>query len=78
MLIECEGCRVRGTACGDCVVPALLECAGGDPAGGVVDIDADERRALRVLAEHQMVPPLRLVPLPGWSRREGDRGERAS
>jgi hypothetical protein len=78
MLIECEGCQVRGTGCRDCVVPALLESAGGDPADGVVDIDEDERRALHVLAEYDLVPPLRLVPLPARDLRRSVTGERAS
>jgi hypothetical protein len=76
MLIECEDCRARGTGCGDCVIPALLKSAAGDPAGGVVDID--ERRALRVLAEHAMVPPLRMVPFPSRTVSDGGRRRRAS
>ncbi|MEU5881659.1 hypothetical protein [Spirillospora sp. NPDC047279] len=63
MLIECEGCQVRGTGCGDCVVTTLLAA----PTEGVVDLDVGERRALQVLADLDMVPPLRLTP-----------GERAS
>ncbi|XVQ13630.1 hypothetical protein ACQP1W_14155 [Spirillospora sp. CA-255316] len=78
MLIECEACRVRGAGCGDCVVPALLECAAGDPAAGVVDVDEDERRALRVLADHRMVPPLRLVPPPVRAVTERPGRDRAS
>ncbi|WP_433325614.1 hypothetical protein [Spirillospora sp. CA-294931] len=58
MLIDCDGCQVRGTGCADCVVPTLLGGAGA----GVVEIDDEERRALRVLADLDMVPPLRLVP----------------
>jgi hypothetical protein len=59
MLIECDGCQVRGTGCDDCVVTTLLAGpAASDP--GVVDIDEDERRALQVLADLDMVPPLRL------------------
>ena len=60
MLIDCDDCRVRGPACGECVVSVLL---GGPPDG--VDLDADERRALRVLADAGMVPQLRLVLLDG-------------
>ncbi|WP_395107402.1 hypothetical protein [Actinomadura sp. SCN-SB] len=78
MVIECEGCRARGTGCGDCVVPALLECAGAGPAAGVLDIDEDERRALRVLAEHELVPPLRMVPFPPRGVTKNRRDERAS
>ena len=63
MLIDCDSCEVRGLACGDCVVTALL----GAPPEGVV-LDDEERRALEVLAGSGLVPPLRLVqpdPEPG-------------
>ncbi len=56
MLSDCGRCEVRGLACGDCVVTALL----GAPPDGV-EIDADERTALGVLADAGLVPPLRLV-----------------
>jgi hypothetical protein len=62
MLIDCDGCVVRGAACGDCVVSVLL----GAPPGGV-EIDESERRALTVLADAGMVPRLRLIT-------EGDGG----
>jgi hypothetical protein len=60
VLIECDSCEVRGTGCGQCVVTALL----GGPAEGGVDIDDEELRALDVLADVGMVPPLRLS-VPG-------------
>jgi hypothetical protein len=56
MLIDCDGCVVRGAACGDCVVSVLL----GAPPGGV-ELDGAERRALAVLADAGMVPQLRLI-----------------
>jgi hypothetical protein len=56
VLIDCDSCEVRGLACGDCVVTALL----GAPPEGVL-LDAEERRALDVLAGSGLVPPLRLV-----------------
>ncbi|MBC6462434.1 hypothetical protein [Actinomadura sp. HBU206391] len=56
MLIECDNCEVRATGCGQCVVTALL----GVPAGAGIDIGDDELRALDVLADVGMVPPLRL------------------
>ncbi len=56
MLIDCDGCEVRGLACGDCVVTVLL----GAPPEGVV-LDDEQRRALEVLARSGLVPPLRLV-----------------
>jgi hypothetical protein len=72
VVIDCDSCEVRGLACGDCVVTVLL----GAPPQGVV-LDADERRALEVLAGSGLVPPLRLVqadgPVP--SAEAGDRSE---
>ncbi len=59
MLIDCDSCEVRGLACGDCVVTVLLAA----PPEGVV-LDAEERRALDVLAGSGLVPPLRLVQGP--------------
>ncbi|MEH3034859.1 MAG: hypothetical protein PGN07_12775 [Aeromicrobium erythreum] len=57
VVVDCDSCVVRGPrACGDCVVSVLL---GGPPQG--VEIDADERHALDLLADGGLVPPLRLV-----------------
>jgi hypothetical protein len=56
MLIDCDRCEVRGLACEDCVVTALL----GSPPDGAV-LDADEQQAIGVLARSGLVPPLRLV-----------------
>lgn len=53
--IDCDTCVVRGLACHDCVVTVLL----GPPPE--LTFDDDERRALDVLAEGGLVPPLRLV-----------------
>jgi hypothetical protein len=57
MVIDCENCAVRGPACGGCLISVVL----GAPPDGV-EIDDDERRALRVLADAGVVPHLRLVP----------------
>ena len=58
--IDCDTCLVRGQACHDCVVTVLL----GPPPE--LTIDDDERRALDVLADGGLVPPLRLVlPVAG-------------
>ena len=54
MIIDCDSCEVRGLACGDCVVSALL----GGPPG---EIDEGEAAALEALADSGLVPPLRLV-----------------
>jgi hypothetical protein len=56
MLIDCDSCAARGPACGECVVSAVL----GVPPGNV-DLDADERRAIAVLADAGMVPHLLLA-----------------
>jgi len=56
MLVNCDNCEVRGSACAGCVVTVLL----GAPPNGV-ELDESERRALAVLADAGMVPRLRLV-----------------
>jgi hypothetical protein len=56
VLIDCDACRVRDVACADCVVTVLL-----GKSDGSVDLDEAESVAVRVLAEHGLVPPLRLV-----------------
>lgn len=53
--IDCDTCLVRGLACHDCVVTVLL---GPPPELG---FDELETRALSVLAESGLVPPLRMV-----------------
>ena len=63
MIIDCDGCGVRGDACGDCVVAVLL--------GAPPDLQVDEQRALGVLADAGLVPPLRLVE--SRSRDQSDR-----
>ena len=58
--IDCDTCVVRGPACQDCVVTVLL----GPPPE--LAFDDDEKRALDVLADGGLVPPLRLVqPVEG-------------
>jgi hypothetical protein len=54
MLIDCDRCEMRDIACPDCVVTALL-----GPAGRP-EIGEEERQALRVLADAQLVSPLRM------------------
>ena len=54
--ISCDECVMQGTeACQDCVVTFLC---GRDPGEAVI-IDADEERAVRVLARAGLVPALR-------------------
>ena len=63
MIVDCEGCRMRDLACGDCVVSFLL---------GTTDdrLDAAERAAIGVLADSGLVPPLRLVEVEKETRPE--------
>ncbi len=58
MLIDCDTCRMRGIACGDCVISLLLGAAPDGP-----DLDSAEAAALGALAAGGLVPPLRLVPV---------------
>jgi hypothetical protein len=68
MLVDCDSCTVRGAACAGCVITVML---GAPPAG--IDLDQDERRALRVLADAGVVPELRLVTeAPGEPVATGD------
>lgn len=56
MLIDCESCAMRDTAaCQDCVVTYLLE-------EGPIALTESESTALSNLADHGLVPGLRLVP----------------
>lgn len=58
--IDCDSCLVRGLNCHDCVVTVLL---GPPPELG---FDDDQERALGVLADSGLVPPLRMVtPVTG-------------
>ena len=63
MLIDCDTCQARGDACADCVVSVMLGLPGMPPT-----VDVDEVRAIAVLAESGLVPPLRLVTAPGCPR----------
>lgn len=57
MLVDCTVCAVRGPACTDCVVSALL----GVPDAAGDALAADEVRALDAMACGGLLPPLRLV-----------------
>jgi hypothetical protein len=54
-VIDCGTCTVRGAACDDCVVSVML----GGPPG---PLDVEEQRALTVLADAGLVPPLLMTP----------------
>ncbi len=77
MIIDCDGCRVRDVACGDCVVTVLLDMAGGLSAPDRVELDEAEAHAIAVLAGSGLVPPLRLVSDGGSPGRAGSAGEEA-
>ena len=58
MIIDCEQCALQDTAaCRDCVVSSLLHYLAGP-----IEIDPEQAEALDILAEHGLVPELRLVP----------------
>jgi len=73
MIIDCDTCTARATACADCVVTFLTipvrtspsASVAPDPgtrtAAGAVELDAAEQHAIGVLAASGLVPPLRLV-----------------
>jgi len=69
--IDCDQCAVRGLACSDCIVSALL----GVPDDELTFDDA-EQAAIGALAASGMVPPLRLVPKPAATADPRDRKER--
>lgn len=70
--IDCGTCDLRGIACSDCVVSVFL----GVPPSA---LDDEEQRALGVLADSGLVPPLRLVPheISTDSASPADQGRRA-
>ena len=54
--IDCDECVLQATeACGDCVVSFLLGAEGQRP----VVVDLAEARAMRVLGDAGLAPPLR-------------------
>lgn len=65
MTVECGRCEMRGIGCRDCAI-AVIE------SQNVTDCLTQEQvRALRVLADAGLVPPLRLSPAgmaaPTWT-----------
>jgi hypothetical protein len=52
MIIDCDTCAAAGPACGDCVVSLML---------GPPELSAEHERAVGVLAQAGLLPPLRLV-----------------
>ena len=64
-VIDCDACAVRGDACQDCVVSVML---GGPPDA---PLEPDAHRALTVLADAGLVPPLQMTPA-GDDAQAGD------
>ena len=64
--IDCHSCLAPRTACSDCVVAMLLP----DDSAGQTSLSLEEHRALTVLSDSGLVPPLRFAassshPSPG-------------
>lgn len=56
LCIDCDRCVLQDTdACGDCIVTFLCGVDAGEP----VVVDLAEARAMRVLGEAGLAPPLR-------------------
>jgi hypothetical protein len=56
MRIDCDDCRMQGTdACGDCIMTFVV---GREPGDALV-IDAEEERAVRLLASAGLVRDLK-------------------
>jgi hypothetical protein len=60
MVIDCDSCEMAGLACHDCVVSVLLGTP--QPGEGPPALDEEHARAIGVLADSGLVPPLRLAP----------------
>jgi hypothetical protein len=54
MVIDCARCEARGIACGNCAVTVMVEEG--------ADLGPAELRALAVLANAGLIPPLRYAP----------------
>jgi len=60
MIIDCDRCTVRGRACANCVVTFID--GEGEREREEVELDAADVRALNVLANAGVIPPLRYAP----------------
>ena len=78
MKIDCGRCEMRGQGCQDCVITVLVpRNASGFPADLPGYLGEAEVKALGILADAGLVPPLRLslpglMVLPGartWTQR---------
>ncbi len=65
VMIDCDECILQATdACADCVVTFLC----GEEAGQPVVVDLAEARAMRLLDQVGLAPPLRHQPRRGRAR----------
>lgn len=78
MLVDCDTCAVRGSACGECVLTVLWGLPGDDADAGdrsrpssALRLDVHDRRALAVLADAGLAPPLRHAEAEPRVRRAG-------
>lgn len=71
MLVDCDTCAVRGSACGECVLTVLWGLPGDGADTDPVRLDGDDRRALAVLADAGLAPPLRHASAQAPARRAG-------
>lgn len=65
MHIDCDRCEMRGLACSDCVVSVLLGEA-------VPELGGEEQRAIGVLSEAGLVPPLRMAASDDEPRKSAE------
>lgn len=62
MVIDCDRCEARGLGCGHCAATVLVGKEAGEEAGERTDLGPAELRALTVLANAGLIPPLRYAP----------------
>ena len=74
MVIDCESCAVRFSACGECVVGVLL---GMPPGAPTVSLDAPERHATMLEQRVAHVLDLRGITREVAERQEVGREPRA-
>jgi hypothetical protein len=64
MIIDCGRCEARGLACANCAAAVLVtdSAEAGHPYPSQPDLGPAELRALTVLANAGLIPPLRYAP----------------
>lgn len=62
MIIDCKRCEARGLACANCAVSALVGDARDPGNPDSPELGPAELRALTVLVNAGMIPPLRYAP----------------